>query len=158
RVSTSTTPPSAPRARSSQRNQKRACPGVPKRNSSRSESSVIRPKSIATVVCDFVVSGPGSSIPALTSVIQASVLTGGISETELTSVVFPTPNPPATTIFAEIVSAPGSGSASCGEAFESIEDPLQHVCVVLVRVCRRVDEHCPAVREIPDKHPDHAQR
>jgi hypothetical protein len=44
-----------------------------------------------------------SSTPALASVITASVVSGTISDTDPTNVVLPTPNPPATTIFAEIV-------------------------------------------------------
>ena len=35
----------------------------------------------------------------------ASVVSGAISETAPTSVVLPTPNPPAMTIFAEVVAA-----------------------------------------------------
>src|SRR3954470_24072193 len=46
-----------------------------------------------------------SSCPALASVITASVVSGMISDTEPTNVVLPTPKPPATTIFAEIVAA-----------------------------------------------------
>jgi hypothetical protein len=41
----------------------------------------------------------------LASVITASVVSGMISETDPTNVVLPTPKPPATTIFAEIVAA-----------------------------------------------------
>jgi hypothetical protein len=46
---------------------------------------------------------PGSrwSTVSLAAVIQASVLTGSISEMEATQVVLPTPNPPAMTIFPE---------------------------------------------------------
>ena len=46
-----------------------------------------------------------SSTPALASVITASVASGTISDTDPTNVVLPTPNPPATTIFAEMVAA-----------------------------------------------------
>src|SRR5262245_58597843 len=65
----------------------------------------MRPKSMATVVVVLAPPGGRSSRPSLASVIHASVLMGGTSETEPTNVVLPTPNPPATTIFAEIVSA-----------------------------------------------------
>jgi ABC-type Co2+ transport system permease subunit len=42
----------------------------------------------------------GASVAA--SVMAASVVTGSISDTALTNVVFPTPNPPATTILTEV--------------------------------------------------------
>ena len=41
-------------------------------------------------------------VQALASVITASVETGSISEMDLTKVVLPTPNPPATTIFVDV--------------------------------------------------------
>jgi hypothetical protein len=44
-----------------------------------------------------------SSTSTLASVITASVVNGTISDTEPTNVVLPTPKPPATTIFAEVV-------------------------------------------------------
>ena len=44
-----------------------------------------------------------SSTSTLASVITASVVSGTISDTEPTRVVLPTPKPPATTIFAEVV-------------------------------------------------------
>src|SRR4051794_31568236 len=67
----------------------------------------MRPKSIATVV--VVLSGAcvRSSIPAEAEVITASVRSGLISDTAPTNVVLPTPKPPATTIFAEVVERAG---------------------------------------------------
>ncbi len=41
-------------------------------------------------------------MPADASVITASVVSGRISDTAPTNVVFPTPNPPATTIFVDV--------------------------------------------------------
>jgi hypothetical protein len=79
-------------------NQKRSCPGVPNRYSTRSESSVIRPKSMATVVVVLSGSLDRSSMPTLAEVMTASVVRGVISETAPTRVVLPTPKPPATTI------------------------------------------------------------
>ena len=52
--------------------------------------SVIRPKSIATVVPVFVVTGPGKSTPMLSTVMSASVVSGSISEMVPTNVVLPT--------------------------------------------------------------------
>jgi hypothetical protein len=68
---------------------------------------VIRPKSIATVVVVLPLSGSGSTVSPAT-VIQASVLIGATSDTEPTKVVLPTPKPPATTIFAEMVNEKAS--------------------------------------------------
>jgi hypothetical protein len=61
----------------------------------------MRPKSIATVVV-VLPGGAFSSTPSLADVMMASVVNGVISETEPTSVVFPTPKPPAITIFADV--------------------------------------------------------
>ena len=46
-----------------------------------------------------------ASTSTLASVMTASVVSGSISETAPTSVVLPTPKPPAMTIFAEVVAA-----------------------------------------------------
>ncbi|GAA5062761.1 hypothetical protein GCM10023259_052180 [Thermocatellispora tengchongensis] len=46
-------------------------------------------------------------MPTLASVITASVVSGMISDTAPTKVVFPTPKPPATTIFVDVI--PGFG-------------------------------------------------
>src|SRR6185437_3371416 len=73
----------------------------------RSSSSVMRPKSIATVVVVLSWTWLRSSIPAEAEVITASVRSGLISDTAPTNVVLPTPNPPATTIFAEVVARVG---------------------------------------------------
>src|SRR5437762_6530755 len=92
--------------------QKRGCPGVPNRYSTRDSSMVTRPKSIATVV--VVLSMPGSSRSSwsVAAVIQDSVRMGEISEIAPTLVVFPTPKPPATTIFAEVTSGGWSGAVA----------------------------------------------
>src|SRR5262245_20334546 len=62
----------------------------------------MRPKSIATVVVTFLSMSVVSSTPCDSDVIAASVLSGGISDTAFTKVVFPTPKPPATTSFTEV--------------------------------------------------------
>lgn len=51
-----------------------------------------------------------SSTPMLASVITASVVSGGISETARTKVVLPTPKPPATTILVEVALPVTSGT------------------------------------------------
>ena len=63
----------------------------------------MRPKSIATVVVLFSGTPVRSSTPVLAAVITASVVNGVISETAPTSVVLPTPNPPATRILADLI-------------------------------------------------------
>src|SRR5690348_14000646 len=77
----------------------------------RSSSRVIRPKSMATVVVVLPAVWVRSSMPAEALVITASVRSGLISETAPTRVVLPTPKPPATTIFAEVVARCGAGGA-----------------------------------------------
>src|SRR4051794_27912591 len=95
----------------------------------------MRPKSMATVVVVLLPSGGRSSMPSPASVIQAPVLRGGTSETEETKGVLPTPNPPAITIFAEMV------RFSDGKLLESIQVPFQHRTVVAVGVRGGVDGH-----------------
>ncbi len=85
-------------ARSSQRKSNRSWPGVPNRYRINDRSSVIRPKSSATVVVVFWLSSEASSTPTDRSVIAASVTSGSISEIAPMKVVLPTPNPPLITI------------------------------------------------------------
>src|SRR5919198_626796 len=81
-------------------------------------STVIRPKSIATVVVVLPRTPDRSSIPSDSAVITASVVSGVISETEPTNVVLPTPKPPAITILTGIGAdprpAPGWPDPDCG--------------------------------------------
>jgi len=75
---------------------------------------------MATVVVVFSSVAFSGSTVLLAWVIHASVLTGGISETVPTRVVFPTPKPPATTIFAEVT----FGDRRSGELAKAINDSL----------------------------------
>jgi hypothetical protein len=84
-------------------NQKRCWPGVPNTYSTRSSARVSLPKSMATVVASLLGMRDSSSTPTLALVISASVRSGVISDIEPTNVVLPTPNPPATTIFADVI-------------------------------------------------------
>src|SRR5690606_26780926 len=122
RASTTTTAPIAPRTRSSHMNQNRACPGVPNMYMISSSSRVSRPKSIATVVVFLSGVAETSSWATLASVITASVVTGGISDTEPTSVVLPAPNPPAMTILVD-----ATDERLLEETFEATERPFQHL-------------------------------
>src|SRR5689334_16754168 len=105
-------------------NQKRVWPGVPNRYRIRSRSMLIRPKSMATVVVIFPGTCRLSSTPTPAEVMMASVVSGVISETEPTSVVLPTPNPPAITIFAD-VTRPAEGRCDMSEPAKSTQHPFQ---------------------------------
>src|SRR5213082_3043974 len=157
RVSTSTTAPSAPRISSSHMNQNRVCPGVPNRYRIRSSPMVIRPKSMATVVVALPGTFDGSSMPTPAAVITASVVNGVISETAPTSVVLPTPNPPATTIFADLmVDGPPPVPSKLAE---STEHPFQQVHAVVTARLPRVVQCQEAVgHHVGDQHPGHPQR
>src|SRR6478609_6998176 len=124
----STTAPMAPRTSSSHMNQKRSWPGVPNRYRIRSSPSVMRPKSMATVVVVLVDTLDVSSTPSLTLVRAASVVRGSISEMEPMKVVFPTAKPPATTIFTGMGPLPPvsvSSVTTMSEGLEAIEDPFE---------------------------------
>src|SRR3981081_3091475 len=62
---------------------------------------VRRPKSMATVVPVFVLLPPAKSMPRLSTVMSASVMSGSISQMVPTSVVLPTAEPPATPPFSD---------------------------------------------------------
>src|SRR5437764_3605796 len=157
RVSTSTTAPSAPRISSSHMNQNRVCPGVPNRYRIRSVAIVIRPKSMATVVVAFPGTFVGSSMPTPAAVITASVVSGVISETAPTSVVLPTPNPPATTIFADLIVA-GVPLAPL-EPAESTQHPFQQFhAVVPPRLPGVVQREQLVGHHVRDEHAGHAER
>src|SRR3954451_11391794 len=85
---------------------------------------LIRPKSMATVVVTLPGTCRLSSTPTPAEVMIASVVSGVISETEPTSVVLPTPKPPAMTIFAD-VTRPAAGRRDMSEPAKSTQHPLQ---------------------------------
>src|SRR5690242_20267739 len=146
----------APRTRSSHMNQKRSWPGVPNRYRIRSWSRVIRPKSMATVVVVLSPVWVRSSMPAEADVMTDSVRSGLISETAPTNVVLPTPKPPATTIFAEVVARPASELAKSTEhPFE--QRHIRSATVVLV-TARLVDRHQTGLGQVRDQDPRHTQR
>src|SRR5690242_9388963 len=102
---------------------------------------LIRPKSIATVVVVLPGTCRLSSTPTPAEVMIASVVSGVISETDPTSVVFPTPNPPAMTIFAD-VTRPPAGRRDMSEPAKSTQHPLQqfrtHRIRFVVQRCRLI--------------------
>src|SRR5512140_2715724 len=150
--------PMAPRIRSSHMNQKRFWPGVPNRYSTRSSARVIRPKSMATVVVDLPGVLARSSTPSDSLVTSASVRSGTISETDPTRVVFPTPKPPATTIFVEAVRLAPWGAL---ESTESTEGPFEEVEAFVVGGVLgqgRLHVHVALLDQVAQQHPRHADR
>src|SRR3954470_7986204 len=121
----------------------------------------MRPKSIATVVVVLFGVAELSSTSALASVIMASVVSGSISESAPTIVVFPEPNPPATTILADEV-----GPVTCG-AYPSesnspkpTEHPLHELDTrpVAHGLAAGVPQHHPEARHVTNQHAHHAER
>src|SRR4051812_13865898 len=144
----------APLGSSSHMKRNRGWPGVPNRYSSRSSESVMRPKSMATVVMVFVATLDASSTPRLSVVIAASVVSGAISEIDPTKVVLPTPNPPATTILTGMGPLRG-----CSEGADAIENPFQQVQprTVVVRDVRTVHLDPAFARHVGHEDAGHAE-
>ncbi|SQD96559.1 hypothetical protein FMEAI12_3650022 [Parafrankia sp. Ea1.12] len=141
-MSASTIASMAPRTMSSHMNQNRYCPGVPNRYRIRSSSSETRPKSMATVVVVLSTRWVRSSTCAPASVMTASVRSGTISDTEPTNVVLPAPNPPATTIFTEVV-ATAELTRLWSELSKATENPFEQReirCLIAVRLLVDADE------------------
>src|SRR5271154_5966952 len=150
----------APWIRSSHMNQKRCWPGVPNMYSTRSLSSVIRPKSIATVVVVLSGTCDRSSTSVLATVMTASVVSGVISDTEPTNVVLPTPNPPATTIFTDVMAA---GASDLGWATldltESTKHPFEQIEVrTALRIIALVNADKPVRAHVRNENSGHTQR
>src|SRR6266513_5799275 len=85
----------------------------------------MRPKSMATVVVVFSGTFDMSSRSVLAEVMMASVVSGVISDTDPTNVVLPTPNPPATTIFTDVMAGSAATAESVLEPAKSTEYPFQ---------------------------------
>src|SRR4029079_4470311 len=138
--------------------QKTSGPGVPKRYRIRSWSRVIRPKSIATVVVVLSPVWVRSSMPADADVITASVRSGLISETAPTNVVLPTPKPPATTIFADVVEREGPPL----ELAKSTEHPFEQSHVWLAAgvfvAAGLMDGDQARLRQVGDEDPGNTER
>src|SRR5215218_2763110 len=89
-------------------------------------STLIRPKSMATVVVVLPLTAVVSSIPIDRSVSVCSVVTGGISDTAPTNVVLPAPNPPAIRILRGMIRGPlGEPGPRTSTRAESIEQPFE---------------------------------
>jgi hypothetical protein len=93
----------------------------------------------------------------------ASVVSGVISETAPTKVVLPTPKPPATTIFTEVIAASAASAAASLELPKSTEYPFKQVHIrAALFVINLVDPDQSIHRHIadedtsnPEGHPEH---
>src|SRR5262245_30171450 len=113
---------------------------------------------MATVVVFLPGTCRVSSTPTPAVVMIASVVRGVISETEPTSVVLPTPNPPAMTIFADVTRPPGRDMS---EPAKSTEHPLQQFStdrVVLLERSRLIYRDKPVGGHICDKNARYSKR
>src|ERR1700678_264811 len=126
----------------------------------RSLSSVIRRKSIATVVVFLSGTCERSSTSVLATVMTASVVSGVISETEPTNVVLPTPNPPATTIFTDVMACDASATGRATlDLTESTKHPFEQMEVrTALRVIALVNADKAVRAHVGDEDSCHAQR
>src|SRR3954454_21483170 len=111
---------------------------------------------MATVVVVLSWTWLRSSIPADAEVITASGRGGLISDTAPTNVVLPTPNPPATTIFAEVVARVGPL-----ELPKSTEHPFKQCHIWLAAAGRvaagLVDRDQSRLGQVGHEDPHHAE-
>src|SRR4051812_16301434 len=118
----------------------------------------MRPKSMATVVVVLPGTLRVSSTPTPADVMIASVVSGVISETEPTSVVLPTPNPPAMTIFADVTRPAGRVMS---EPPKSTQHPFKQFCahrVVFFQRGRLIYRDQPIRRHVGDDDSCDSQR
>src|SRR4030088_1579955 len=111
----------------------------------------MRPKSMATVVVRLSGTASASSIPIDAAVIACSVSSGGISESERTSVVLPTPNPPAINTFSGM-------SSSCSACTESLQQPFEDLgggAAAAHRLRWQVHRQVTGVDQVADQDPRH---
>src|SRR3954449_10141825 len=110
---------------------------------------------MATVVVVLSGTADRSSTPALAAVITASVVSGMISETELTKVVLPTPKPPPTMILTDVIARDDVGL----ELAKSTEHPFQQAYVGLLSFggSRLAEAQQTFVRHVRDENPRHSQ-
>src|SRR6476620_8893613 len=118
---------------------------------------------MATVVVTFSGVWVRSSTPAATEVMDASVVSGSISEMAPTVVVLPTPKPPAITIFTGNGGRGGSPSASTdrapgvGDSSKTIDNPAQNSDITVGAGLRCVQGQLTVGAQIVGEHPDHVQ-
>jgi hypothetical protein len=114
---------------------------------------------MATVVVLLSGTWDKSSTSVLATVIMASVVSGVISETEPTNVVLPTPNPPATTIFTEVIADAAPCGAPTLDLTESTKHPFEQIQIrPAFGVIPLMDAHQAIGSHIRDENPSHAER
>src|SRR5215467_8706427 len=121
----------------------------------RSSRTVIRPKSIATVVVSLPSTPSSASTSMLGSLSISSVRSGLISLTEETSVVLPAPKPPAMRI---LIDTGPATAASSSESSKGISDILEHLRVGQPVANRRTDGDQPVFAHVGEQDPDDAER
>src|SRR6201996_3833545 len=110
---------------------------------------------MATVVVTLSGVADRSSVSRLASVIRASVVTGSISEIDLTKGVLPAPNPPAMTIFVETA----DGDSSVLDGLATTKTPSeQYVFGQPGAGGARVDADPAVVGQVAEQDPDHPER
>src|SRR4051812_29357622 len=121
-----------------------------------SGASVIRPKSIATVVVVFRSTPVRSSTPTLSWVSSSSVRSGAISLTEATIVVLPAPKPPATSSFTAVTpTGAAARPAVVSEPANTIEHRLKYL---VVRSPGRPEMDQLLLDQVTEQDLDHAER
>src|SRR5919201_5726596 len=119
-------------------------------------STVIRPKSIATVVVVLSGTAAVSSTPTDSAVMSCSVVSGGISDTDPTKVVWPPPPPPATRTFSGMSCWPACvGDRGVSTRTESIQQPPEdRVAGYTVGAdrLRQMDREVAGVGQVADQH------
>ena len=110
---------------------------------------------MATVVVDLAGTAARSSTPSDSLVTRASVRSGWISETEPTSVVLPTPKPPAMTIF---VDAALRGALVGAKSTEGPFDELNPLVTRRVVGDGGLHTDVSVLDQVAQQHPDHAYR
>src|SRR3569833_1777195 len=124
-----------------------------------SRSRLTRPKSIATVVVVLAGVEDRSSTSVLAWVITASGVSGMISETDPTNVVFPTPKPPPTMILTEVMPAVLEVAGPGLELAKSTENPFQQLEVRLpLSEGRLMQAQQALVCHVRDEHTGYAER
>src|ERR671922_1765084 len=120
-------------------------------------STVIRPKSMATVVVVLWGTAAVSSTPPDSAVMSCSVVSSGISDTDPTKVVLPAPTPPATSTFSGMSCWPACvGDRGVSTRTESIQQPPEDRVAgpaVGAGRLRQVDREVAGVGEVADQHP-----
>jgi len=109
------------------------------------------------IFCMFYFSWSSTSV--LATVMTASVVSGVISDTEPTNVVLPTPNPPATTIFTDVIAGASDLGWATLDLTESTKHPFEQMEVrTALRVIALMDADETVRAHVRDENPGHAQR